>query len=73
MRRKLHEIEELLRNGKVPDADLSHLRHEAWQKLLAARRQRRRPKGFLRLPPWVWALASILLIVLSLLVMLWLR
>ncbi len=72
MKRKLHEIEDLLRDGKLPDADTAQLRHLVWQKVLEAQRRRRKPRGFMKLPPWAWALGSILLILLGILAMLFL-
>lgn len=65
----LEDIEELLRDGKLPDTDPSSLRQKAWQSVLAKRRGRRKQKAFLRLQPWSWALASIIVILLGFLIL----
>lgn len=70
MKKHLTEIEDILRNGKLPDSDLAPLRHQVWQQVLKAQRKRRKPKLPLKVPPWVWALASIILILLCVVVML---
>jgi hypothetical protein len=65
----LKEIEDMLRHkGDLAEKDLSQIRHKNWQRMLQARRQRR--KSYTGLPPWIWALASLILIVLCLIVML---
>ncbi|MFQ5605550.1 MAG: hypothetical protein ACE5HS_19950 [bacterium] len=73
MKKKLHEIEKVLRNGKLPHKDLSGIREMNWQKILQAQRKRRKPQFFLSLPPWSWALASIVLILLCVVFMLLLK
>jgi uncharacterized membrane protein YidH (DUF202 family) len=65
----LKEIEDLLRHGReLAEKNLSQIRHETWQRVLHAQRQRR--KRYTGFPPWVWALASLILIVLCFIVML---
>ena len=64
----LKDIEQVLRNGKLPDTDPSSLRQRVWQGVLSKQRGRRKPKAFLRLLPWTWALASIIVILLGILV-----
>jgi hypothetical protein len=67
-KKDLHEVEELLRNGRLPDSDLPRVRHKVWQQVLAAQRKRRKAKTLLRLPPWIWALASITVILIGIIV-----
>lgn len=70
MKKNLKEVEDLLRNGKLPDKDLARIRHQVWQKILKAQRERhQQPKMLLNLQPWIWFLASIILIILCLVLM----
>jgi len=62
MTKKLQEIENLLRNGKPPDKNLSRLRHKVWKKVVASQRERRGSKLPMNLHPWIWALASIIIV-----------
>ena len=68
MKKDLKAVENFLRNGKLPDKSSAKLQHEAWHKILNAQRQRRRSRRFLKLPPWTWALASIVLVLLCLII-----
>ncbi|MCG8607842.1 hypothetical protein MJD09_23010 [bacterium] len=67
-KKNLKQVEDLLRNGKPSDTDLTRLRYRVWQHVLNSQRQRRKPKTLLRLPSWIWALASIMVILLGILV-----
>jgi hypothetical protein len=58
------DIEKRLRNGKLPDSDMSKHRYKVWQKLLQAQRGRRKMASFLSISPSVWALASIIILIL---------
>lgn len=49
--RDLKSVEELLRNGKLPNRDLGPLRHKVWQKVLQQQRRRRKPAVALNLSP----------------------
>ncbi|MCZ6819963.1 MAG: hypothetical protein O7G31_10810 [Calditrichaeota bacterium] len=73
MKKHLHEIEEILHNGRLPEEDLTRLRHQTWLKIVKAKRERRQHWGFLSLPTWTWVLASIILILLGVLAMLLLK
>ena len=64
MKKKITEIEEFLRSGRLQDADARSLRDRVWQKVVEHRRNRRAPKLPLDLPSWIWALASIILVLL---------
>ena len=66
----LKDIEKILREIKPPDRDMTHTRHEVWRRIMKdrERRMKRGPQRFLK--PWVWALASIILIILCYLFML---
>jgi len=60
----LNDIEAILKETKPPDHDVSHFRTETWHAIIDAQRDRHK-KGFLsKCSPWIWALASILLILL---------
>jgi len=50
------DIEKRLRNGKLPDSDMSKHRIKVWQKLLQAQRNRRKLVSFLSISPSVWVL-----------------
>lgn len=69
----LKEIEKLLRDSRLPDTDFTRNRHETWRKLIEAQRRRRKSHILPFVPPWIWALASLILLLLSILLMLWLR
>ncbi|NQT26463.1 hypothetical protein HQ585_14010 [candidate division KSB1 bacterium] len=69
--KKLNDIERLLKESKLPDWDLSQSRHEMWHQILKKRRDRRRLGFLFRIRPWIWALMSIILIVLCFMFMLW--
>ncbi len=58
------DIEKRLRNGKLPDSNMSKHRHKAWQKILQARRTRRKLVSFLSIPPYFWAVGSIIILIL---------
>lgn len=67
----LNEIEKLLKESKPPDREMSQSRHEMWHEILKKRRDRRRLGFLFRIRPWIWALMSIVLIVLCFLFILW--
>jgi len=71
--REFKDIEKRLRNGRLPDSDMSKYRHKAWQKILQAQRARRKIISFLSIPPWVWAVASIIILILFFVFMLLLK
>jgi hypothetical protein len=58
------DIEKRLRNGKLPDSDMSKHRYKVWQTLLQAQRTRRKIISFLSIPPWIWAVGSIIILIL---------
>lgn len=62
MKKNIHEIEQRLRNGRLPDADLSQHRMKIWQRLVAAKRARRKTLSVFTLPPYIWALVSVAII-----------
>lgn len=69
----LKNIEDLLRDSRLPDTDFAKNRHDTWHRLIEAQRRRRKPRILLFLPPWAWALASLVFLLICLLVMLWLK
>lgn len=58
------DIEKRLLNGRLQDSDMSKHRHKVWQKILQARRARRKLVSFLSIPPYVWAVGSIIILLL---------
>ncbi|MCA9740252.1 hypothetical protein KC734_01860 [candidate division KSB1 bacterium] len=71
--KELHDIEQMLRDSRLPDSDFSKNRSEAWRRLIDAQRRRRKTRLLFSVSPWVWALASLVLVLLCLMLMLWLR
>ena len=61
---ELHDIERLIREARPPDQDPSTFRQDLWQQILKARSKRRRSTLITKVAPWIWALASILMILL---------
>jgi len=58
------DIEKRLRNGKLPDSDMSKYRHKVWQKIVQDRRTRRKLVSFFSIPPYFWAVGSIIILIL---------
>lgn len=58
------DIETLLRESRLPDKDVTHTRIDVWRDILKKRRDARRFGLLFRIRPWMWALASLLLIAL---------
>lgn len=69
MTKDIHEIERLLREEKLPDQDTSQVKAHVWKKILEDHRKRQKQSLLLRIKPWFWSLASILLIILCILIM----
>lgn len=67
------DIERLLRDSRLPDRNGSKDRHDVWERVLKARKDRPKRSLLLRVRPWMWALASILLVLLCVLFMLMIR
>ena len=72
MKDDLHEIEELLRESRLPDEEFKNSRHKIWQQLIIAQRKRRKHIGPFFLRSWIWTFASLLLIAFGIIAMLWL-
>jgi len=62
--KNFQDIEQRLRNGKLPDSDMSKRRYKVWQKILQGQRKRRKLISFLSMPPYVWAVGSIIILIL---------
>lgn len=62
--KNLQDIEKMLRESRLPDRDMSHTRYDIWREILKKRRDTRRFGYLFRIRPWIWALASLALIVL---------
>ena len=67
--RDLKNIEKMLRDARLPDAKNDEVRLKMWQTLLTQRRERLRRGLLYRIKPWMWALASIVFILLCVLIM----
>jgi hypothetical protein len=63
------DIEKILKESRLPDRDMSSTGHEVWTRIIESRKKRGKRSPFSRMKPWVWALASILLILLCVLFM----
>ena len=60
------DIEKKLRNGKLPDADMTKRQNQIWRRILLKQRKRRDVRKVFSLVPWIWAFASIIIIVIFL-------
>ncbi|KAA3618699.1 MAG: hypothetical protein DWQ05_06975 [Calditrichaeota bacterium] len=69
MNKELQEIEDKLRESRLPDTDFSKSRYETWHRLIKAQRERRKPKTFSFLNNWVWTFASLIIIALGIIIM----
>ena len=61
------DIEELLKGARLPDRSSPKDRRDMWEQVL--RRHKIKKSLWLRIRPWIWALASILLILICILFM----
>lgn len=65
----LHDIEKMLEKARPPDQDFSKTRRQIWQDILN-RRKSQNKKGFpISLAPWIWVVASLVLIFICVLFM----
>ncbi|MBN2104713.1 hypothetical protein JW835_11795 [bacterium] len=70
MIKKIEEIEQLLRDEKLPDQNINHLKTDIWQKIIQGHHVQTKRRSFLfHIKPWLWTLASILLILVCLFLM----
>ncbi len=69
MKKDIQEIEQRLRNGRLPDADVSQHRMKIWRRLLTKKQTRRKTISIFSLPPYIWALASIAILVMFFLIL----
>jgi len=58
------DIEQRLRNGKLPANDMSRHRHKVWQGILQAKRIRRKMISVFSIPPYIWAVGSLIILIL---------
>ena len=70
MKRDFRDLEDFLREAKPKDIDASEMRKKVWQKVISAQRKRRKTRVFWGIPPWVWTLGSLVLILLLIMAML---
>jgi len=69
----LQDIEKLLEKARPPDQDVSKTRHHIWQEILNRRKNKNR-RGFpISLPPWIWVVASLALILICILFMIFIH
>ena len=60
--KNLNDIEDFLRENKPPDQSTDQTMHDVWQTVMKIRKERH-PKHLLHYTrPWMWVLASFLLI-----------
>ena len=71
--KNLKDIEKLLTNAKPPDKVISSTRHKTWQRIIDAHKKHGKRTGFLTIKPWIWTLASIILILICILLMMWIK
>ncbi len=69
----LKEIEQRLRSGRLPDANLTKHRPKIWNRIIQSRRGRRKTISIFSLPPYIWALASIAILVIFFILMFYLK
>jgi hypothetical protein len=67
--RDLKNVEKILRDARLPDTKNDEVRLKMWQALLGQRRERQRRGLLYRIKPWMWALASIIFILICVLIM----
>jgi hypothetical protein len=67
--KNIKDIEKLLRDTKLPDRNMSHIQHEVWHRILNMQRERHKKIFLLRIKPWIWTLASLILIVICIFIM----
>jgi len=72
MKKDLQDIENQLRDSRPSDVDFSSTRYEIWQRLISAKRERRKPKSFLFFSSWIWTFASLILLGLGIILMIYL-
>jgi hypothetical protein len=70
MNKKLEDIEQLLKNGRLPDQDSGSVKLNIWREILKQHREKsKRGSPIFRIIPWIWPLASILLLAICLFLM----
>lgn len=62
--RDFKDIENRLRNGKLPDSNMSRHHHKVWRRILQAKRIRRKMISVFSIPPYIWAVGSIIILIL---------
>jgi hypothetical protein len=62
----LKDIEQKLRGGRLPDSDMTHRHSFVWRKIIDTQRVKRREFLPFGGSPWVWALGSLIVILLFL-------
>jgi hypothetical protein len=67
--KEFQDIEKRLRDGKLPDSDMSKRRVKVWHKIAQTPRSRKEFILFSSLPPWIWAVGSMILLILFFIIM----
>lgn len=67
--KKLEDIEKKLRNNNLPETDISSICFQEWQRILKTHKEKQKLSLIFKTTPWLWTLASILLIVLCIIIM----
>lgn len=64
-----NNIEDVLRESRLEDQEAPKSLHDAWQQALQERKDRHPLPMLWKVKPWMWALASILVILLGIVLM----
>ncbi len=65
----LKYIEKMLQDARLPDVNTDEMRLKMWKSLLENRRSRHKRGLLYKIKPWMWALASIVFILLCIILM----
>ena len=66
---KFDDIEEVLRDSRLPDRDESIEMRAMWREILTERKTQKHSTFFGGIKPWVWGLASLIIILSSIFLM----
>lgn len=70
MTKKLEDIEQLLKNDRLPDQDTGSVKPHIWREILKLHREKsKRGSPLFHIKLWVWPLASIILLAVCLFLM----
>ena len=67
------DIEKLLTDAKPPDRTVASTKQKTWERIIVALKKSHKRTGLLAIRPWIWTFASIILILVCILLMLWIK